>query len=304
VFQIRWMSYAKYLMAVSVVLTIVGLGAFLTLGLNRGIDFSGGMMVDLKFEQDVTIAQIKEAVKKSIGSEPVVQEAQLKGEAVGREYLIRTPFLDQAAREKLLAELAVDLGKFERVGLEEVSATVSGELTTRATLAVLIGAILQLIYIAFRFQVKFGVAAIVALLHDAIMTIGLMALLRIEVNAPFVAAILTVVGYSINDTIVLFDRIRENLTLRKKGESYAEMIDKSINQVLARTVWTTLTVLFMTISLLVLGGDTTFAFAAALSIGIVVGTYSTIFIASPVWLWWTEADRKKKATAPASPAKA
>jgi preprotein translocase subunit SecF len=233
-----------------------------------------------------------------------VQEAQLKGEAVGREYLIRTPFLDQAAREKLLAELAVDLGKFERVGLEEVSATVSGELTTRATLAVLIGAILQLIYIAFRFQVKFGVAAIVALLHDAIMTIGLMALLRIEVNAPFVAAILTVVGYSINDTIVLFDRIRENLTLRKKGESYAEMIDKSINQVLARTVWTTLTVLFMTISLLVLGGDTTFAFAAALSIGIVVGTYSTIFIASPVWLWWTEADRKKKATAPASPAKA
>lgn len=291
--QIRWMRYAKHLMAASLVLTVIGLGAFFAIGLNRGIDFSGGMMLDLKFEQDISMAQVAEAVKASIGSDPMVQEAELKGGSAGREYIIRTPHLDSATRDKLLADLETSLGQFERVGLEEVSATISGELTTRAALAVLIGAVLQLIYIAFRFEIKFGVAAIAALVHDAIVTVGLVALLRIEVNAPFVAAILTVIGYSINDTIVIFDRIRENLANRKKNESYADMIDRSINQVLTRTIWTTVTVLFMVISLMVWGGESTFALAAVLTIGVGAGAYSSVFIASPIWLWWTEHERKK-----------
>lgn len=295
--QVKWMNHAKLMVTASAIVTVLALAAFLGMGLNQGIDFAGGILLDLHFEQEVTIAQLKDTIRASANVDSVVQEVEAKAGATGREYIIRMPYLDQGARDQLLTDLT-NLSQFEKIGLEEVSPTISSELATRAGLAVAIGAVLQLLYIAFRFQFKFGVAAIAALFHDAVVTVGLIALLRIEVNAPFIAGLLTVIGYSINDTIVVFDRIRENLALKKRTESNAEVVDRSINQVMARTVWTSITVVFITGALLVLGGETTFAFAAAMTIGTITGTYSSVFIATPIWLWWADRDQKSKAGAP------
>ncbi|MDI3281603.1 MAG: protein translocase subunit SecF, partial [Bacillota bacterium] len=183
-----------------------------------------------------------------------------------------------------------------RSSTDTVGPVIGKELYTNAIMAVALASLLILVYVSFRFEFKFGVAAIIALLHDVFLTLGLTALIGYQVNTPFVAAILTVVGYSINDTIVIFDRIRENFRLRRK-ESYAELVDKSINQTLARSINTVGTTLVSIIALFFLGGVTLREFTLPLIIGITSGAYSSIFVAPPIWVIWKEAEQKKKAPA-------
>lgn len=293
--RINYMRSAKYWLVFSLVLTVISLGALGFRGLNLGIDFTGGKMIDVQYKVDLTNAQVEEIVHAVVGQNASVQEAQMKGGEAGSEWFIRTPELNEEHRAKLLEELKKP-GEYTIISEDDVSGAVSGELATKAGIALAIAAVLQIIYVWFRFEFKFGITAVLALVHDLIITLGLLALMRVQINSTFVAAILTVLGYSMNDTIVVIDRIRENLKFRKKGESLEDMTTRSIQEVITRSLYTGVSVQAMLISMLVFGGDTIWDFAMTLLIGVTAGTYSSIFIASALWLFWHqwEDTRKKK----------
>ncbi|HWI61221.1 MAG TPA: protein translocase subunit SecF [Symbiobacteriaceae bacterium] len=302
--RINYMRSAKYWIIFSLVLSVVGLGALGFWGLNLGIDFTGGKVLDVRFDKDLNNAQVEETISRVIGKNISVQEAAVKGGEAGSEWFIRTPEMNEETRGKLLEEMKT-LGQVTIVGEDDVSGAISGELATKAALALGIAALLQILYITFRFEFKFGITGVLALLHDFIITIGLLAVLRIQINSAFVAAILTVLGYSMNDTVVVIDRIRENLKFRKKGETLEAMTTRSIQEVITRSLYTGVSVQAMLISMIVFGGDTIYDMAVTLLIGITSGTYSSIFIASALWLFWHQwEDQRKKPAGKAKPARA
>lgn len=295
-YHFDFMGRAKLWVSISLALVTISIGAMVVGAatgrgaLNFGIDFTGGTILDLSFEQPVDIARVREVVLGQGLGEAVIQQDQ----ADPRVVLVRTRSLSAEARQALLAALEKDVGRHTVLRVEDVHGVIARNLIMQAVLAVLIALVGILIYVAFRFEYRFGVAAVLALFHDAIVVMGVFALFRIEVGSPFVAAVLTIVGYSVMDTVVVFDRIRENLKSRQRGQSYAEVANLSINQVVARSVKTSLTVFFAVVAVLLFGGKTTRDFALALAVGVISGTYSSIFIASPVWVWWREREERWK----------
>ncbi len=257
--------------------------------LNLGIDFTGGNLFNIEFKSNVTVAGIRAALKE-INLEK--SGIQLSGE---RGALIRTPVLDDKRQDEFLTTLEkkvapIDKGKLR---IDKVGPVIGKELTQKAVLALLVASVLMVIYITIRFEFKFGIAAIIALLHDVFLTLGLFSIFWWEVDSAFVAAILTIIGYSINDTIVIFDRIRENLKKRKKGEDLETLVNNSILQTLARSINTVLTVVFVLVALLVFGGTTIRYFTLAMLIGVVSGAYSSIFNASPLWVVFKRLEGRK-----------
>lgn len=303
--KIDYMKYAKTWVTISVVLTLASLIIALTMGFNKGIDFTGGNLYDIQFEQAVTSQQVTDVVHKAIGSEPVIQNAAVTGtQSTGAEFLVRTPELSKDNRDKMVKELE-GLSKFKLISEDQVSATISKELTTKAALAVGVAALLQIIYLWFRFELKFGVTAVIALLHDILITVGAVSLFHIQINSAFVAALLTILGYSINDTVIVFDRIRENLAQKKKGETLLDLTTRSIQETVTRSIYTVLTVLIMLAAMLIWGGGSIRDFALTLFIGIASGMYSSIFIASALWVLWQKSENDRKRVAPGSkPARA
>lgn len=264
---------------ISLLLLIPGLISLALQGLNLGIDFTGGNLMQLKFASPaVEITQVRQALEE-IGLEkaPVIQTT------ADGEFLIRTEELTEERSDQLLNNLQQRLGGLEVLRNEKVGAVFGGELRRNALLALGIAALLMLVYITFRFEFRFGLAAVIALLHDALVVVGVFSLLRLEVDVSFVAAILTILGYSINDTIVIFDRIRENRRNYPKME-LVEMVNRSITQTLTRSINTALTVVFCLVALLAFGGSTTKIFVLAMLIGVISGCYSSIFNASPLWV--------------------
>ena len=267
---------------------------------NYGVDFTGGTRVILRVSDGTTVSDLREALG---GAEaPPISEF-----GVENEYTVRVPLGGEDDPEQVATELASTLaasgiGEFEILEREFVGPTIGAELQQRALLAILVSFFATLLYIAFRFEFRFGAAAVIATLHDILLTLGFLALFRIEISLPTVAAILTVIGYSLNDTIVVFDRIRENLN-RKGGrrEDPKALMNRSINEVLPRTVMTSGTTLAVLAALLVLGGAVIRDFTIVLILGVAIGTYSSIFVAAPALLeiqnrWGTreESLRKKK----------
>ncbi|MGE5675620.1 MAG: protein translocase subunit SecF [Mycobacterium leprae] len=302
--RINYMKDAKVWIWVSVALSIAGIIAYLVMGFNKGIDFTGGELYDIQYTGTVTSAQV-EKVATAITDKASVQIATATGSVTGvSEFYLRTPELTPENEKKLMDALN-GVGTMKLISQDEVSGTVSGELTQRAILAVVIAALLQIVYLWIRFELKFGVTAVIALLHDVLITCGLVAIFRIPINSPFVAAILTILGYSINDTVIVFDRIRENLARRKKGESLVDLTTRSIQEVITRSLYTVFTVQFAIIALLIWGGPTIRDFIWSLFIGITSGMYSSIFIAAALWVFWEQYDRDKhKNMAKSKPAKA
>lgn len=197
---------------------------------------------------------------------------------------IRTSILPEETRRAVLDNIKEKLGDYQVLRTEKVGAVIGSELTIKAVIAMLISWLIIIMYISYRFELRFALASIAALLHDVIIVLGIFSLMQKEIDGSFVAAIMTIIGYSINDTIVIFDRIRENLKLHfRKGGDLIELINHSIMQTMTRSVYTVLTVLFTVVSLFVFGGETTKNFALALIIGISCGAYSSIFNASPLW---------------------
>lgn len=290
--RIDYMKNAKYWIYSSIALSVISLFAIFGLGLNKGVDFTGGLHLDVQYTSAVTQAQVDQAVAKSIGENRQVQQTEVKG-GNASAFLVTVPELTPEKKEALVKDLGAVGEGFKLVGEDTVSGSVSSELTRNAIIAIAIAAALQLAYIWIRFQFKFGVTAVLALVHDAIITLGLMALFRIQINAPFVAAILTVLGYSMNDTVVVIDRIRENLPHRGKHESVEALATRSIRDVITRSLYTGVSVQVMLLALMIFGGDTIRDFVTTMFIGITLGTYSSIFIASALWVYWTNYEEKQ-----------
>ncbi|HHW13519.1 MAG TPA: protein translocase subunit SecF [Firmicutes bacterium] len=282
--------------AVSGLLLLAGLVALATRGLNLGIDFKGGTILQRTFEHKVTVAQVQQALQAEPLAKLGLRDSQIQAGA-GNTIIIRTRDLSPAEERQVDAGLQQTVGRIDlsKNQTDTVGPVIGRELTSNAFWAVVVASVLMLLYITVRFEFKFGVAAIIALLHDVFMILGIFALTGREVDSPFVAAILTIIGYSINDTIVIFDRIRENLRFHKKGESYAQLANDSINQTLARSINTVGTTLVSIVALYFFGGASIKTFTFALLFGITSGAYSSIFIASPIWVTWKEWEERRKA---------
>lgn len=264
--------------AISLILLLVSFGSLLIQGLNLGIDYTGGVLFQIKFE-DQTIDS--EKVRNTLAAYNLEKSSiQFGGD---ESYTIRTEDMDESRQNEVLQGLEEKLGKYEILRSEKVGPVFGSELRKAAILALAIASVLQIIYITFRFEFMFGITAIITVLHDAFVAMGLFSVLQLEVDGAFVAAILTIIGYSINDRIVIFDRIRENLRSRKKGEDLAALVNNSIKQSLTRSVNTGVSVIFVLAALLFLGGETTKNFALALLTGVISGCYASIFVASSMW---------------------
>jgi preprotein translocase subunit SecF len=282
-------------------LILIGLIAMVVRGgFNTGVEFTGGTMIQVRFEQPTDVSELRGVINAAgISGEQIQPLRAAVGEAEGRpEFLLRVPTADDLGLDGVLdqvsAGLAVRYGAdgFEIRESSGIGPRVGSELRSKAIMALSLSFLLTLIYLAFRFEWRFGFAAVLATIHDMTVAFGFIALLNVEISLATVAAILTIIGYSLNDTIVVFDRVRENLK-RKRKESYSDTLDRSINETLPRTVLTSGTTLVALLSLFILGGAVIRPFALVLIIGVIVGTYSSIFVASPALLEIEERGRKK-----------
>ena len=277
----------KLYLGISAVMVIVSLVSLFAIKLNLGVDFKGGELIQLKYDKKIDQNAVNGALNSLVGEIPKLKAKRVQFSDTDNTVIIRTEQLDNTQKTKIMSELSKKTGKYEVVKNETVGAVIGKELTSNAIQALLIGSILIIIYITVRFEFIYAVAGIVALIHDVIIAFGVIAMLKYEIDTPFIAAILTILGYSINDTIVVFDRIRENIKRNREGrnkvtQSFGEVIEKSINQVFTRSIYTSLTTLFSVIVLLILGGSTLKTFSMTLFVGMLIGTYSSVFVASPL----------------------
>lgn len=294
----------KLWFTISGILILSGLLSWIFWGLNLGIDFKGGTLLELSFDQkgSVSIQEIKDTLK---------DENFAKGMTVqktgDKSIIIRTQPLEKNQEEKLKLILNEKVGENRELQLQTVGPTVSKDLTNKAILAIILAALAIIIYVAWAFRSvpkpanswHFGFSTIIALVHDIVIPLGLFSILGhfygYEVDSLFITALLTVMGFSVHDTIVVFDRIRENLK-QHPSETFEQTVNNSVNQTLARSLNTSLTVVLVLLSMLLLGGKTIQPFIVALLTGVVVGTYSSIFTASPilvVWQNWSQRQRNK-----------
>ena len=268
---------------------------------NYGVDFTGGSLVQVRFQQPTTVAELR-GVLTAAG----VEITRFGDE--GYEFVIRAPLEETASITEVAEEIEQQIAgglpgrSLEVVRTELVGAKVGGELQQKAGLAILFSFVLTLIYLAIRFELRFGLAAVIATAHDIILTLGILAIFRLEIALPTVAAVLTILGYSLNDTIIVFDRIRENLNMKgARKRDPIELVNQSINETLPRTVLTSGTTLVVLLALLTLGGAVLRDFTIVLILGILIGTYSSIFVASPAlieiqkrWGMGKGVERKKR----------
>jgi preprotein translocase subunit SecF len=284
--NIDFVGLRRTMVGLSVVLVAGSIMALLTLGLNYGIDFAGGTMVHVRFPDAMATAAIREAVQ---------DEGDLQGVVVqdvggdGREFQIRVPTADDASTEHASGAVRAALahvfgeGTYDVLRVESVGPKVGRDLWRDATLAVLAATVMMGIYLAVRFDLRFGLGAAVALAHDVALTLGALALTQMDFDLTTVAALLTVVGFSVNDTVVISDRIRESLITRKRAP-LPEIVNRAINETMSRTLITSGTAVMVILALFFVGGSVIHSFAFTLLVGFVFGTYSSIYIAAPVVL--------------------
>lgn len=282
--------------AISSVLIIASLFFMVTRGFNMGIDFTGGTIIDLRFEKAVNINDVRAVLNEYDLSNSTIQlSGESSSSTESENVMIRTVDLEEQERKEVMASLTDKLGAYQVLREEKVGATMGTELIMNAIYATIISWLLIIAYVSYRFEFKFGISAVLGLAHNVIIVLGAFALTQRQIDSSFVAALLTIIGYSINDTIVIFDRIRENLKLhfRKNGD-IVELVNTSIYQTMTRSIYTVSTVLFATFALYFFGGDTTKDFAFALLIGFFCGAYTSIFIASPLWVTFRRYSDKKR----------
>jgi preprotein translocase subunit SecF len=283
-----FVKHYKIFFSITSIFLIIGIASMIMRPFNLGIDYTGGSLMDLKFSKAVTVAQVRDVLKDhDLGNAIIQLESADAAVEQAEGVLIRTQVINDEDRQAVMSEFKQKLGDYEINRVENVGATVGGELIQQAVLAILISWVLMIIYITVRFQFKFAVAAIIALIIDVMVTVSYFSLLHLEIDSTFVAALLTVVGYSINGTIVIFDRIREALKTHKRKESTTEMVDYCIWATMTRTLYTNGTSLFAVIAIFLFGGDTIHNFAFALLIGMSSGFYTSVCLAGPMWQFLT-----------------
>ncbi|WP_129722608.1 protein translocase subunit SecF [Xylanivirga thermophila] len=289
--EIKFVHISKYAAVVSLIIIIAGLIALGVQGLNYGIDFAGGAIIYANLGQKYDISDVQKIVSDAEGEGDISYAGDKNQDVVIRMKLTDNhQEIEQEITQGLKDKYSI---ANEDINIDMVGPSVGKALTLNAIKSILIAWGLILVYVWIRFELKSGVAAIVALIHDVLIMFSFVVLTRMQVNSSFVAAILTIVGYSINDTIVVFDRIRENTKRYGRKSSKVDIVNKSINEMLPRTLNTSLTTLFTITVVYVLGVQSIKEFSLPLIIGLISGTYSSIFIAGPLWaVWGEDADEK------------
>ena len=290
-----FMGKRKFALMLSLILIIISIAAMVVRGLNLGIDFTGGTLVQVGYADSVKLESVRQALTSSDFDDAIVQHF-----GTAKDVLIRLPVTDKDADKAALSnqvlESLISTGAPEMRRVEFVGPQVGDELRDKGGLAMLYALIGILIYVAIRFEWRFSLGSVAALIHDVILVVGFFAITQIEFDLTVLAALLAVIGYSLNDTIVVFDRIRENFRRLRKATSES-VINASINQTISRTLMTSITTLLVLIALFVFGGEVIHSFSIALIVGVIVGTYSSIFIASPCVVlahWLRHAKARKK----------
>ena len=275
----------KIFFAITITFLIIGLGSMFIKGFNMGIDFTGGSIMDLQFNKTVSVAEVRDVLKeRDLGNAIIQLESDDSSATSAKGVLIRTGVISDEQRQQVMADLKSKLGDFAIQRVENVGATIGGELIHQAVLAIVLSWVLMIAYITIRFEFRFAIAAIIALIIDVTVTLSYFSLFHVEMDSSFVAALLTVVGYSVNGTIVIFDRIRENLKIHRRSESMTEMVDNSIWQTMGRSIYTVGTSLFAVVAIFVWGGDTIRNFAFAMLVGFSSGAYTSTLLAGPLWM--------------------
>ena len=276
--QFKFMSGRRNALIFSTILILISLGSLITNSLNWGIDFTGGTLIEVGYPKAVELKPIRDSLDKSGFGDAIVQHF-----GTASDVLIRiAPRVDQSSAslsDQVVIALRDQDDGVEMRRQEFVGPQVGDELTEDGGLAMIYALIGILIYVAMRFEYRFAIGSVAALVHDVIITMGVFALFQLEFDLTVLAAVLAVIGYSLNDTIVVFDRIRENFRKLRKGTA-EDVVNRSLNQTLARTLMTSFTTLLVLIALFVFGGELIHGFATALLIGVIVGTYSSIYVAS------------------------
>jgi preprotein translocase subunit SecF len=284
----------RYWFMFSLILIAVAISAFVINGVNHGkimnfgIDFTGGTMISLRFSVPVTENDVREVLAGHNLEKSVIQKSGKN------DIYIRTEEIGRDTRVQIINELQEKYGDVKLLEADTIGPVIGQELRMQAFWALLIASLGIIAYVSFRFEFKYAVAALIALYHDALITAGIVALLWRNIETPFIAAILTIMGYSINDTIVIFDRVRENIRkLSGKKIKFAQIINISIRETLARSINTVLTTVIIVLCVLFFGGETLKDFALVLLIGFAIGAYSSIFIASPIVAIWEVHSHKR-----------
>lgn len=295
----KLLNYYKYLFVLSGVILILGLASLAIFGLEFGIDFKGGTVTEIQFKQPYDLNKVRDILDSNGQTNYQLQGTDNHG------LIIRTGALEKEQHDKLTSEIKTQVGDFEEKRFDSIGPVVGEELKRKALYQLGLVSLGIILYIAYAFRKvsrpitpwQFGIAAIVALLHDLLIVLGIFSILghfyHIEIDSLFVTAMLTVLGFSVHDTIIVFDRIRENLKVHA-GRPIDFIVNHSITQTLVRSLNTSLTVLFVLLAMLLFGGETIRYFVLALFIGIITGTYSSIFVASPILLLWQNWRYKKR----------
>ena len=284
----NFMGSRRLALGISAILVLGSLVCFFTRGLNLGIDFTGGNVIQADFKDRPDVAKVREAVSGVVAQEAMIQNFGEKG------IIIRTNEDTEESREQVVTVLQKSFPDMTITGFEKVGPVVGGELRRQAFIGVSIALIAILIYITLRFQFRFAVVSVIPLVHDVIVALGFFSLTQMEISSSFIAAILTIVGYSLNNTIIILDRVRENWSSLGR-DGIVTLVNRSVNQTLARTINTTLTTLLPVIALCVWGGPVLHSFSYAMLVGIIAGTWSSMFVATGFLIeWWLAFPERKR----------
>lgn len=285
---VNFMALRRPALALSTLLVVVSLGFLLTKGLNLGIDFTGGNVIQAEFPDRPDVGQVRAVVAGVVAQGAMIQNFGDKG------IIIRTNEDTEESRKQVVAALQRSFPEMQVTGFEQVGPVIGGELRRQAFIGVTIALLAILVYITLRFQFRFAVVSVVPLVHDVIVALGFFSITQMEISSSFIAAILTIVGYSLNNTIIILDRIRENW--RDLGqEGIVSLVNRSVNQTLSRTINTTLTTLFPVIALCVWGGPVLESFSYAMLVGVIAGTWSSMFVATGFLIeWWLAVPVRKR----------
>ncbi len=294
----------RIMMTISAVVILIGVASIaIQGGLNYGIDFKGGYKFIVMFQDGVDLSSVRNVLEEGglsggqVSDFGTEHEVLIILQAEGDEL---APLADDLSGDAVQMKLAETMrnafpdNPVLEISQEKVGPKIGAELRTQALWAIVYSLLGIILYITWRFEFKFSIAAIVALVHDVVITLGIFSLLDKEINLTILGALLTIVGYSLNDTIVVFDRIRENLRSRSRAEAYPAVVNQSVNQTLSRTVITSFTTLVVVLFLFFFGGPVIHDFAFALLVGVLVGTYSSLFVASPVLVEWQAASQSRR----------
>ena len=293
-------KHHRWWFAISSVLVIVSLISIFLKGFNFGIDYTGGTILDVQFAQTTQVADVREDLKKFGLEGATIQVSGGDTGEAGEEIMIRTRNLTAEESKAVLDSLNQNVGQSDVKRIESVGAVIGSEVTLHAIINLVVAFLALAAYISYRFEWRVAVSTLTAIFHDLIMVLGVFSFFQLEIDASFLAAILTVVGYSMNESVVVFDRIRENTRTHKRTDTFADLANASISQTIHRSFYTLSTVLFACVSLYLFGGDTTKNFALCMIVGFASGAYSSICVATSIWAIWksrNKNDMRNKATA-------